>query len=112
VADADKKIIFVGTSRADIRSFPEEARVAAGHQLRKVQKRQDPDHYKPMGTVGSGVYEITINLDDAYRVFYVAKFADVIYVLHAFQKTTRKTAQSDIDLGRKRYATVVLSRKS
>jgi len=58
-----------------------------------------------MPSVGAGVYEIRIHVDDAYRVFYVAKFEEAVYVLHAFQKKTQKTAKHDIEIGRQRYKT-------
>ena len=56
-----------------------------------------------MKTVGKGVYEIRVRLEGAWRVMYMAKFADAVYVLHAFQKKTQQTAQSDIELATKRY---------
>ena len=64
-----------------------------------------------MPTVGDGVIEITINIGDAFRVFYVAKFKDAIHVLHAFQKKTRKTAKGDIDLGKQRYRALMEERQ-
>jgi len=69
-----------------------------------VQLGGDPLDFKPMPTVGAGAYEIRVSdTDGAFRVIYVAKFADAVYVLHAFQKKTRKTAQTDIDIAAKRY---------
>ena len=57
-----------------------------------------------MKTIGSGTYEIRIKESgNEYRVFYVAKFGDTIYVLHAFQKTSQGTPQRDVNLGRRRY---------
>ena len=57
-----------------------------------------------MKTIGSGTYEIRIKESgNEYRVFYVAKFRDTIYVLHAFQKTSQETSQRDVNLGRQRY---------
>ena len=57
-----------------------------------------------MKTVGTGTYEIRIKESgNEYRVFYVAKFGDTIYVLHAFQKTSQETSQRDVNLGRRRY---------
>ncbi len=64
-----------------------------------------------MTTVGIGVYEIRIHVAMEYRVFYVAKFAEAVYVLHAFEKRTRQTRQTDIDLARKRLADVVQTRR-
>jgi phage-related protein len=63
-----------------------------------------PDDWKPMGTVRPGVMEIRIRDDgNAYRVFYVAKFEDAVYVLHCFQKKTQQTSQTDIDIAKARY---------
>ena len=82
-----------------MRDFPNDARREAGHELYQVQKGHDPSDWKPMPTIGAGVREIRIrDADGAYRVIYVATFADAIHVLHAFQKTSRKTAQRDLDL--------------
>lgn len=63
-----------------------------------------------MPSVGVGVQEIRIHTAVEHRVFYVAKFEEVIYVLHAFEKRTRQTRQADIDLGKRRLATVLASR--
>lgn len=102
---ADQKPIeFRGSSLDDLRSFPPLARGEAGHQLDQVQKGQEPDDWKPMNTVGQGVKEIRIrDAAGAFRVMYVAKFADAVYVLHCFQKKTEKTSKADLDLAAKRY---------
>jgi phage-related protein len=84
----DKTIVWIGSSRDDVRRFPREARRKAGLELRAVQRGQEPTDFKPIPSVGPGVYEIRIYAQDAYRVFYVAKFKEAIYVLHAFQKKT------------------------
>lgn len=97
-------LAFVGSSREDLRAFPEHARREAGYQLDKVQRGGQPTDFKPMKTVGSGTYEIRLKESgDEYRVFYVAKFGDTIYVLHAFQKTSRKTPDRHLEIGRRRY---------
>ena len=76
----------------------------AGHQLDQVQNGQEPDDWKPMITVGQGVREIRIrDAVGAFRVIYIAKFADAVYVLHCFQKKTEKTSRADVDLAAKRY---------
>lgn len=95
----DKPIFWLGSSKQDIADFPTEARRKAGFQLRAVQKGQSPSNFKPMSTVGQGVEEIRIRTENAYRVFYVARFSEAIYVLHAFQKKTQKTAKKDIKVG-------------
>ena len=99
----DKPIFWIGSSKQDIADFPNEARRKAGFQLRAVQKGQLPSDYKAMSTVGQGVEEIRIRTENAYRVFYVARFYEAIYVLHAFQKTTQKTSKKDIKIGKQRY---------
>jgi len=97
-------LAFVGSSREDLREFPEDARREAGYQLDKVQRGEQPTDFKPMKTVGSGTYEIRIKESgDEYRVFYVAKFGDTIYVLHAFQKKSRKTPERHLNSARRRY---------
>jgi phage-related protein len=99
---------FRGSSRADLRSFPEDARREAGQELLRVQFGIEPYDWKPMETVGSGVREIRIREQSgAYRVMYVAKFAEAIYVLHCFQKKTQKTAPNDLALAQQRYKELV-----
>lgn len=99
-----KPVEFRGSSLDDLRAFPVDARRAAGHQLDQVQRGGEPDDWKPMPSVGKGVREISIGDDTgAFRVMYVAKFADTVYVLHCFQKKTQKTASVDLDLAIKRY---------
>ena len=99
-----KSIEFRGSSLDDLRFFPSQARREAGHQLDQVQSGQEPDDWKPMNTVGQGVKEIRIrDVAGAFRIMYVAKFADAVYVLHCFQKKTAKTSKIDLDLASKRY---------
>jgi phage-related protein len=74
----------------------------AGHQLMPVQKGVDPDNCKPMPSIGSGVREIKIQYESAFRIVYIAKFEDDVYVLHAFQKKTQKTTKKDLDLSKSR----------
>ena len=65
-----------------------------------------------MSIVGKGVQEIQIRTEDAYRIFYIAKFEEAIYVLHVFQKKTQKTSQNDIELGQQRYKTLLKQRQN
>ena len=103
-----KTVEFRGSSLSDLREFPFAIRREAGYQLDQVQHGGDPDDWKPMPTVGKGVREIRVRDEDGiYRVIYVAKFADVVYVLHCFQKKTQKTSPADIDLAAKRYRDLV-----
>ncbi len=99
-----KLLKFRGSALSDLRAFPNSARREAGYQLDKVQNEQTPTDWKPMTTVGKGVLEIRIRDEaGAFRVIYIAKFADAIYVLHCFQKKTQKTSKTDLDLAAKRY---------
>jgi phage-related protein len=97
-----------GSAQDDLRAFPAAARREAGHQIDQVQQGRDPDDWKLMNTVGQGVREIRIREEDgAFRVIYVAKLEDAIYVLHCFQKKTRNTRKADLDLAAKRYRDLV-----
>jgi len=99
-----KPIEFRASSLSDLRNFPLEAKREAGYQLDKVQLGLEPDDWKPMSTVGAGVTEIRVRADNgAFRVIYVAKFSDAVYVLHCFQKKTEKTSKQDLDLAEARY---------
>ena len=84
------------------------ARREAGYQIDRVQNGHEPDDWKPMPSIGSGVQEIRIrDAAGAFRVIYVAKFADAVYVLHCFQKKTQKTSKTDLDLAESRYRDLV-----
>lgn len=98
-----KNLKFIGTSEDDLADFPLDAKRVAGFELWQVQIGAMPSDFKPMPGVGSGAYEIRIHVLGEWRVIYVAKFADVVYVLHAFQKKTQRTRQEDIDLAARRY---------
>ena len=98
-----KRLMFVGSSQADLRSFPRTVRRAVGIELMRVQAGADPIDFKPLQSVGRGAYEIRVHIQGAWRVIYVAKLSDAIYVLHAFQKKTRRTSRGDIELAARRY---------
>lgn len=98
-----KPLNFVGSSLDDLRNFPDEARRAAGFELRAVQSGLEPSDWKPIQAIGQGVNEIRIHVLGEWRVIYVAKRRNAVYVLHAFYKKTRKTSRRDIDLARQRY---------
>jgi phage-related protein len=101
---ARKPVEFRGSSLPDLRTFPKSARREAGHQIDQVQLGLEPDDWKPMLVIGSGVREIRIrDAAGAVRVMYVAKFVPAVYVLHCFQKATQKTRKSDLDLATRRY---------
>jgi phage-related protein len=94
---------FVGSSLEDLRDFPAEARRQAGFELYALQRGLEPSDWKPMNEVGPGVREIRIHVLGEWRILYAVKYAEAIYVLHAFQKKTQKTRQQDIELARRRF---------
>ncbi|TAL70973.1 MAG: type II toxin-antitoxin system RelE/ParE family toxin [Burkholderiaceae bacterium] len=98
-----KPIEFRGSALNDLRAFPQTAMREAGHQLDKVQNGLQPDDAKAMPSIGAGAVELRI-WDEAgtFRVIYIAKLADAVYVLHCFQKKTQQTAKQDIELAQKR----------
>jgi len=102
-----KPVSFLGSSYTDLAAFPDAARSVAGFELWQVQQGLMPADFKPMPTVGAGAYEIRIHAQGQWRVIYVAKHGDSVYVLHCFAKKTQQTAQSDIDLAAKRYRLMV-----
>ena len=103
-----KPVIFRGNSLRDFRTFPDDALREAGHQLDQVQRGSDPDDWKTMNTIGTGVREIRIReASGAFRVIFLAKFSEAVYVLHCFQKKTQKTGKPDIDLAAQRYRELV-----
>lgn len=98
-----KEVVFIGDSLEQIRTFPEPVRQDLGYQLDSVQRGFEPIDWKPMKSIGQGVKEIRVkDMTGAYRVIYIAKLKDAIYVLHAFQKKTEKTRNSDRNLAAER----------
>jgi len=90
-----KPLEFLGSSRDDLAAMPAGIRHNIGLELMRVQFGAEPTDFKPMPSVGAGVYEIRVrDASGAYRA---------MYVLHAFQKKTQQTAKTDIELGKARY---------
>ena len=106
-----KPVEFRGSALDDLRAFPQSARREAGYQLDQVQRGREPDDWKSINTVGPGVKEIRIrDAEGAFRVIYVAKFEDAVYVLHCFQKKSQKTRKADLDVADQRYRDVLKER--
>jgi phage-related protein len=106
-----KSLIWVGSTRADIRELPEAARRQLGYDLREVQLGGLPEDWKPMATVGPGVIEIRVRVGGAFRLMYIAKFAEAVYVLHVFQKKSQKTSPFDLAVAKARLAAVRRARR-
>ena len=106
-----KPVRWLGDSLNRVREFPRGARQAVGTELHYVQEGEMPSDWKVMRSVGYGLNEIRVHPGDEYRALYVAKFAESVYVLHVFEKKTRKTPTSDIDLASKRYRDLIAERR-
>jgi phage-related protein len=102
----------VGSDYDDLLAFPQEPRREAGFQLGEVRAGLEPADWKPFNDVGAGTKEIRIkDASGAYRVMYVAKFEEAVYVLHCFQKKTPATSKQDKVIAEARYRAVVNVRK-
>ncbi len=100
-----RPVCFLGDSLKSLRDFPEDARHDAGYQLDKVQRGEQPHDFKPMPAIGKGVEELRVTDDSgAYRVIYLARRTEAVYVLHAFQKRTEATSKRDIETAKRRFA--------
>lgn len=106
-----KRLVWIGDSLERVRDFPPDARRAAGYQLERVQAGAAPTDWKPMPSVGLGVNELRIRVGGAFRVLYIAKFSEAVYVLHAFQKKSRKTAPADVAVARRRFGELIRERE-
>ena len=99
----EKALEWLGNSRKALKSFPPLAQRMAGFELRNVQKGYQPSDFKPMPSIGIGVEELRIWVEEGtYRVIYIARLSEAVYVLHAFQKKTQQTNQRDLALARAR----------
>ena len=105
-----KPLIWVGSAQAEIARFPEEARRQAGFELDQVQQGRMPSDWKPMPSVGLGVSEIRVHAACEYRVLYVARFREAVYVLHAFEKKTQQTPKRNLETARVRFSLLVAIR--
>ena len=110
-SDAPKRAVFLGTALADLSTFPPEARRKAGKDIGDLQSGVMPPDWKPMPVIGAGAGEIRIQGKRAFRVLFVARFHEAIYILHAFEKKSQATARRDIELGRARYQALLRARE-
>lgn len=106
-----KPVTWLADSLDVVRAFPVLARNRIGRQIARVQDGLEPGDWKPMPSVGLGVSEIRVRVERAYRVMYVAKFGESIYVVHAFEKKAQRTPKTDIELARRRFRALVNERK-
>ena len=95
-----KPIRWARPAREEIQSLPEDARKEAGFSLWTLQQGIQPPDFKPMSIVGKGVEEIRIRTENAYRVFYIARFEEAIYSLMPSKRQLRKQPRKISKLGR------------
>ena len=99
----NKPVIWIGSSHEDWKAFPDDVQDVMGYALHLAQHGEKSNNAKPLtGFKGASVLEITDNYDsDTYRAVYTVKYEGIVYVLHAFQKKSKKgiaTPKSDIQL--------------
>lgn len=105
-----KNLGFVGAALRELRNLDDTSKRNIGFQLYALQKGETPQDFKPMKTVGAGVYEIRVKDEEnknTGRCFYIAKFDHQIHVLHCFKKKSQKTPRENIEIGKKRYAELI-----
>lgn len=102
-----RTVVWLGNSKKTLLSFPNEVVRRIGFKLQLMQSGSIPTDVKPFKGVGSGVFEIAIKYDrDAYRCVQALQLRDTIYVLHVFQKKSKRgiaTPKQDVDLIKQRY---------
>jgi phage-related protein len=97
------EVVWLGDSLEVLRGFPAPVQGDLGYALYQVQLGQMPPDSKPMRTVGPGVYELRDQDERAwYRVFYLKRIGNVVYVLHCFEKRTAQTERKDIEVAKER----------
>jgi len=111
MTESERPIIWVGSSRRDLRAFPREVRRDVGQSLYAAQQGETDPSAKPLRGFGGGsVIEIVAeHRSDTWRAVYTVRYPEAIYVLHAFQKKSKRgiaTPKRDIDLIRRRLAEV------
>ena len=103
-----RPLVWLGDSKKNLRKFPEGAQKLLGDELQLIQFGGMPKDAKPFKGIGSGVLEIALRYSsDAYRVVVALQLGRRIYVLHAFQKKSKRgveTPRRDVELIRQRYS--------
>jgi phage-related protein len=102
MTNTDTPLEFIGSSKDDLSAFPLATKQHVGFALRMAQKGGKHPDAKPLkGFKGAGVLEVVSNFDgDTFRAVYTIRLKGVIYVLHAFQKKSKKgiaTPKAEMD---------------
>ena len=116
-SEVHKPVVWLGNSLDELRKFPNEVQDQMGYALYQAQiGKKHPDAKPLKGFKGAGVLEIVENFDgDTFRTIYTVKLAGVLYVLHAFQKKSKKgiaTPPKDVELIKKRLKLAIETHKS
>ena len=102
---ARKNIVWMGSTKEDLRGFPDSVRRDLGYQIDAVQRGEDPVNWRPVAEIGPGTREIRVSGDGGwYRVLYVVKWGETVHILHVFQKKTNATTTKEKNVAKARYA--------
>ena len=100
-------VVWEGDSKEVLQSFPDPVRQNLGFQLWQLQQGERPSDYRPLSSIGAGVFELRDQDERAwYRVIYSSRINDVIYVLHCFEKKSREIPRRDFEKARQRLKAV------
>lgn len=100
-------VVWEGDSREVLKAFPEQVTQNLGFELWLLQQGEGPRDYRPVSSVGPGVFELRDQDERAwYRVVYLSRIEDVIYVLHCFEKKSREMPRRDFEKARQRFKAV------
>lgn len=102
-----RPVDFRGSSLRDLRRFPKDVRHDIGYQIDRLQRGVDPNDWKPMPSVGTGVRELRVQGSDSqYRAIYITTIGEMVYVLHVFVKKSQRTSKNDVDIAKKRFGEI------
>lgn len=108
-----RPIAWAGSSFDDLLSFPEAVRREAGYQLHRLQAGLEAADWKPMTEIGRGVEEVRLRgSSGAYRILYIARFEQAVYILHCFVKKSRRTSEYDKRIAKARFQSVLEEQRS
>lgn len=100
-------VVWEGDSREVLKAFPEQVTQNLGFELWLLQRGEKPRDYRPVSSVGPGVFELRDQDERAwYRVVYLSRIEDVIYVLHCFEKKSREMPRRDFEKAKQRFKAV------
>ncbi len=100
-------VVWEGDSREVLKAFPEDVKQNLGFQLWQLQRGERPSDYRPLPSLGAGVFELRDQDERAwYRVVFLSRIENVIYVLHCFEKKSREMPRKDFEKARQRLKAV------